>query len=274
MINNTFLSPIASQVPCYQPSIVAVGHNNVLPVSPFMPITQRSTPQDVSPLSHKQSPVSVQMYLQSGTPQKQNNPQAVAVPSFDDSPERSSAILMPRDVIVPINLSAPEGIEGHNPGTKNKDCASPKKRTEDPGPSNKNNTDQTKLASIVEESEHELTPPHLSALTDTSGTFTDSTFKQNLQSTKHGDGKRTYNCDGHSSSSCSSENAEETRVVTGCSSSSSSSEAEGDSGESSLSCESDNSEFDSECSDVSSECGENFIPGDDVFSRKKRECSK
>ena len=63
MVNNQrFTSDIASNG-----NIRGVEFQTIEPsqrLSPFLPITQRSTPQDVSPLSHKQSPVSVQMYLQ------------------------------------------------------------------------------------------------------------------------------------------------------------------------------------------------------------------
>ena len=217
--------------------------------SPFMPITQRSTPQDVSPLSHKQSPVSVQMYLQSTLPQMhyeqsyQNiSPLNLGNLVSDKSPVKSKVT---DDVNVPLNLkSNNENIQTNSGDAQKRKCNKKDGPSTNPG-ANKNLADQLKLASIVEESEHELTPPRLSRMTDTSITITDSGHK------------KLENCDYKldnssqsdiSASSCVSTD-EEVRVVTGCSSSE---DEDTDDEDSHLSENNDNESFDSECSDMSS----------------------
>ena len=107
-------------------------------LSPFIPITQRSTPIETSPLSHK-SPLAVQMYLdQEPSPKNEEKPD--------------------NDVIVPVNLSTPIN-------TDNSPQKSSKERKQ-----SINANQQSKLASIVEESEHDLT-------TSTSGTFSSKNIK-------------------------------------------------------------------------------------------------
>ena len=111
---------------------------------------------------------------------------------------------------------------------------------------NKNLADQLKLASIVEESEHDLTPPRLSRMTDTSIAFTDWSLK-NCDNEEQ-KGINSSQSDISISSDCVS-TEEEVRVVTGCSSSEDDDTNDEDSY---LSENNENESFDSECSDMSS----------------------
>ena len=138
--------------------------------SPFMPITQRSTPVDTSPLSHK-SPLAVNFYLD-----QQLLPSSVAaVPvsplglaaggaaGHKQESERSTPRQdLNHDVIQPVNLPPPPPPQGAAAPTTPEETTHKKEG----GRRMSELSAAQKLASIVEESEHDSL--------STSGTFTDS----------------------------------------------------------------------------------------------------